>query len=211
MLAGAYGARMITVGLTGGIGSGKSTVARMLAERGAVVVDADALAREAVRRGSDGLSRVVAEFGDDVLEPNGSLDRAALGRIVFDDPAKRAALEAIVHPYVARRSAELMSGASQDAVVVYDLPLLVEKRLQDDFDIVVVVDVSEDVQLQRLVEDRGMDPAEARRRIAAQAIRAERLSVADVVLDNHGDRDGLCRQVGDFWTSLPERDHRSLG
>jgi dephospho-CoA kinase len=162
------------VGLTGGIGSGKSTVARLL-----------------------------AEFGDQVLAADGSLDRAALGEIVFADPGRRAALEAIVHPHVARRSAELMAVAPPGAVLVYDVPLLVEKQLQAAYDVVVVVDVGEDVQVERLVRDRRMDPDEARRRIAAQASRAERRGVADVVLTNEGEPADLVRQVDELWSTLP--------
>ena len=196
---------MTRVGLTGGIGSGKSTVAGLLAERGAVVVDADQLAREAVLPGSEGLARVLAEFGDQVLAPDGSLDRARLGEIVFADPDRRAALEAIVHPYVARRSAELMAAAPAGAVLVYDVPLLVEKQLQAAYDVVVVVDASEDVQVQRLVQDRGMDADEARRRIASQAGRADRRAVADVVLSNDGEPADLARQVDELWAGL-QRD-----
>ncbi len=147
---------MITVGLTGGIGSGKSEVARLLAAHGAVVVDADALAREAVAPGTPGLAAVVAEFGPEVLAADGSLDRAALGRVVFGDDTRLAALEAIVHPYVGRRSAELMAAAAPGSVVVYDVPLLVEKGLQDGYDVVVVVDAADDVRLHRLVDRRGM-------------------------------------------------------
>ncbi len=192
---------MITVGLTGGIGSGKSEVARLLAGRGAVVVDADALAREAVAVGTPGLAAVVAEFGSDVLDEDGALDRARLGAVVFAEPARRAALEAIVHPYVGRRSAELVAAAPPDAVVVYDVPLLVEKSLQDGYDVVVVVDASEETRIGRLA-DRGTPEADARARMAAQSGRAERLAVADVVLDNDGDLDALAEQVDRLWAQL---------
>lgn len=193
---------MIRVGLTGGIGSGKSEVARLLAGLGAVVVDADALAREALAPGTPGLAAVVAEFGAGLLAADGSLDRAALGRVVFADPRRRAALEAIVHPYVARRSAELMAAAPPDAVVVYDVPLLVERGLQDDYDLVVVVDAAEDTRVRRLAEARGMPEADARSRMAAQATAAERREVADVVLDNDGDLAALEAQVQALWTRL---------
>lgn len=196
---------MITVGLTGGIGSGKSEVARLLAEHGAVVVDADALAREAVEPGTPGLAAVVAEFGTEVLAEDGSLDRARLGGIVFADPARREALEAIVHPYVGRRSAELMAAAPPDAVVVYDVPLLVEKSLQGHYDVVVVVDVDEETQIRRLLAAREMTETEVRARITAQASRAERLAVADVVVDNEGDLDSLRARVDEVWKELRAR------
>jgi dephospho-CoA kinase len=157
------------VGLTGGIGSGKSEVARLLAGRGAVVIDADVLAREAVAPGSEGLDRVVAEFGPDVLAADGSLDRAELARIVFADADRLATLNAIVHPYVRRRSAEIMASAPADGVVVNDVPLLVENNLQTGYDVVVVVDASPETQVGRLTGSRGMSEAEALARMAAQA------------------------------------------
>ena len=196
---------MIRVGLTGGIGSGKSEVARLLAARGAVVVDADALAREAVGPGTPGLAAVVEEFGPAILAPDGSLDRAALGRLVFADAGRRAALERIVHPYVGRRSAELLAAAPPDAVVVYDVPLLVEKALQDGFDLVVVVLAGEDERVRRLAAARGMPEADARGRIAAQATDEQRRTVADVVLTNDGDLADLERQVDALWADLAER------
>jgi dephospho-CoA kinase len=193
---------VITVGLTGGIGSGKSEVARLLAAHGAVVVDADALAREAVAPGTPGLAAVVTEFGPEVLAADGSLDRAALGRVVFGDETRLAALEAIVHPYVGRRSAELMAAAAPGSVVVYDVPLLVEKGLQDGYDVVVVVDAADETRLRRLVEIRGMPEADARERMAAQADRQTRLAVADHVVANDGDLDALRLQVDRIWSSL---------
>jgi dephospho-CoA kinase len=193
---------VVTVGLTGGIGSGKSEVARLLAARGAVVVDADALAREAVAPGSPGLAAVVAEFGPEVLSADGTLDRARLGEVVFADAARREALESIVHPYVGRRSAELIAGVPADAVVVYDVPLLAEKQLQEHYDFVVVVDAAEPTRIGRLVASRGMSEDEARARIAAQATREQRLAVADVVIDNDGDLAGLERQVDSLWARL---------
>ena len=196
---------MITVGLTGGIGSGKSEVARLLAGHGAVVVDADALAREAVAPGTPGLASVVDEFGPDVMAEDGSLDRAKLGRLVFADEQKRAALEAIVHPYVGRRSAKLMAAAPPDAVVVYDVPLLVEKSLQDQYDVVVVVDADDDVRLHRLVDGRGMADDDARARMASQASRAARLAVADRVLPNDGDLAALESEVDRLWDWLLAR------
>jgi dephospho-CoA kinase len=193
---------VIKVGLTGGIGSGKSEVARLLAGHGAVVIDADALAREAVAPGSDGLARVVAEFGPAVLDTDGSLDRAKLAEIVFADAGRLAALNAIVHPYVARRSAEVMAGLGVEAVVVYDMPLLVENNLQDQYDVVVVVDASAETQLRRLTEARGMAEPDARARMAAQAGREQRAAVADVIIDNDGPRAALTDQVDALWQRL---------
>ncbi len=193
---------MLTVGLTGGIGAGKSEVARMLRERGAVVVDADQLAREVVAPGTPGLAAVAAEFGPQVLAADGGLDRARLSAVVFADPERLAALEAITHPLVRARSAELIAAAPPDAVVVYDVPLLTEKKLAADFDQVIVVDASERTRLRRLTEVRGMAEADARARIAAQASRAERLAVADHVIDNDGPRSALASQVDALWRAL---------
>jgi dephospho-CoA kinase len=194
----------LSVGLTGGIGSGKSAVSGLLAAHGAVVVDSDLLARESLAPGSDGLAAVVEEFGPGVLGPDGSLDRSRLAAVVFADGARRAALEAIVHPYVRRRAGELQAAAPEDAVVVHDVPLLVEKSLQDHYDVVVVVDVDEATQVERLA-GRGMPEQEARARIAAQATRAQRLAVADEVLDNTHDLDSLTRQVAELWERLQAR------
>ena len=194
---------MITVGLTGGIGSGKSTVAELLSSYGAVIIDADVLAREAVAPGTPGLSRVVEQFGPGVLAPDGSLDRPRLGALVFADPARLAGLNAIVHPYVRQRSEELTAAAPADTVVVQVIPLLVENGLTD-FDVVVVVDASEETQLRRLA-DREMDQADARARIAAQATREQRRAAADVVIDNDGDLAGLRAQVDRLWSDLCRR------
>ena len=195
----------LQVGLTGGIGSGKSEVTRLLAARGAVVVDSDVLAREAVAPGTPGLAAVVAEFGAGVLSPDGSLDRPALGRLVFADAQRRAALEAIVHPYVRRRSAEIAHSAAPGAVVVHDVPLLVEKDLQEHYDLVVVVDVDEDAQVRRLVGQRGMSEADARARVAAQASRERRLAVADLVVANDADLAALRDRVAILWAELARR------
>jgi len=195
----------LQVGLTGGIGSGKSEVARLLAAQGAVVVDSDVLAREAVAPGTPGLAAVVDEFGAGVLAPDGSLDRPALGRLVFADAARRAALESIVHPYVRRRSAEIAHAAPPGAVVVHDVPLLVEQDLQPLYDLVVVVDVAEDTQVRRLVGQRGMPEADARARVAAQASRDRRLAAADLVVANDGDLDSLRDRVADLWAELTRR------
>lgn len=193
---------MLRVGLTGGIGSGKSEVSRLLAAHGAVVIDADALAREVVAPGSDGLAAVVEQFGADVLGPDGGLDRAAMAARVFADPGARARLEAVVHPRVrslaAAREAAAVA-ADPSAVVVHDVPLLVETGQQDRYDLVLVVDVPPQVQVDRLVRSRGMDEAEARARIAAQASREQRLAAADVVLDNSGTLADLASRVSDVW------------
>ena len=196
---------MLSVGLTGGIGSGKSEVARLLAAHGAVVIDADRLAREAVEPGSPGLAEVVAEFGPEVLHPDGSLDRGALGRLVFADERRRGVLEAIVHPYVGRRTAELTSAAPPEAVVVHDVPLLVEKSLQDAYDLVVVVEAPEDVRLARLAA-RGLTREQARSRMAAQADDASRRAVADVLLPNAGDLEDLARAVDGLWDRLADQE-----
>jgi dephospho-CoA kinase len=195
---------VIKVGLTGGIGSGKSEVARLLAGHGAVVIDADDLARRAVAPGTEGLVRVVAEFGPDVLAADGSLDRSKLARVVFADADRLAALNAIVHPYVGRRSAEIMSEAPTGAVVVYDVPLLVENNLQEHYDVVVVVEASPETQVARLTLERGMTEPEARSRMAAQADREQRAAVADVIIDNNGDRSALQAQTDAFWERLAE-------
>lgn len=190
------------VGLTGGIGSGKSAVSSLLAELGATVVDADLLAREAVAPGSPGLAEIAAEFGDDVVGPDGSLDRPAMAAVVFSDPTARQRLEAIVHPRVRARAAEIEAAAlaaDPSAVVVHDVPLLVETGQQDSYDVVLVVDVPRDLQVARLVSARGMDEAEARSRIAAQADRDARLAAADVVIDNSGTLDDLARRVEQVW------------
>lgn len=176
----------LRVGLTGGIASGKSTVSRLLADLGAVVVDADLLAREVVAPGTPGLAAVVEAFGDEVLSADGSLDRPALGAIVFADDERRRVLEGIIHPLVHEAGAALEVAAAPGTVVVHDIPLLVEVGRGDDFDAVVVVDVPVEVQLERMVRDRGMTQEDAAARIAAQASREERLAVADFVVDNTG-------------------------
>ena len=190
---------MLQIGLTGGIGSGKSSVARRLAELGAVVFDADAAAREVVEPGTEGLAAVVAEFGPEVLGPDGALDRAALARVVFENDAARTRLNGIVHPLVRRRAAEVVASAPADAVVVQDVPLLVETGQAGRYDLVVVVEAPEAVRAERLRRDRGMTEEEARARMAAQATDAERRAVADVVLVNDGDLDALRGQVDRLW------------
>ena len=189
---------MLQVGLTGGTGAGKSTVARRLGELGALVVDADALAREVVAPGTEGLDAVVAEFGDAVLAQDGSLDRAALARLVFADPERRRTLETITHPRIAVRTRELLDAAPPDAVVVHDVPLLVEKRMGARYHLVVVVHAPEAVRVARLAS-RGMHASDARARVRAQATDAERRAAADVWLDNCGDEAALRRAVDAVW------------
>jgi dephospho-CoA kinase len=199
---------VIVVGLTGGIGSGKSEVARRLAALGAVVVDADAIAREVVAPGTPGLAQVVAEFGDEVLAADGSLDREKVAAIVFADPDARARLNGIVHPLIGAAMIERTAAAGEadpHAVVVNDVPLLVEGGMSDRYDAVVVVDTEPETQLRRLVEQRGMTEADARARMAVQATREQRLAVADYVVDNTGDLDHLDRQVREVWARLRAR------
>ncbi|WP_422774172.1 dephospho-CoA kinase [Plantactinospora sp. WMMC1484] len=190
---------MLKVGLTGGIGSGKSVVAARLASLGAVVVDSDRIAREVVEPGTDGLREVVAAFGQRVCGPDGRLDRAALGEIVFADPAARTRLEAIVHPRVRRRSAELMTGAAPDAVVVNDVPLLVEVGLAPTYHLVLVVRAAEATRVERLVRTRGMTAEQAAQRIRAQAGDERRSAAADVLLDNDGDLAELHAALDALW------------
>ena len=193
---------MLRVGLTGGIGAGKSEVSRRLAEHGAVVIDADVLAREVVAPGTDGLAEVVAAFGPDVLSEDGTLDRPALGSRVFGDDDARRRLEQVIHPRVRARAAELEVQAGPDAVVVHDIPLLVEIGRAGDFDVVVVVDAPDDLRVRRLATGRGMSADEARRRIASQAGREERLSAADHVIVNDGDLPALDAAVDALWHRL---------
>lgn len=196
---------MLRVGLTGGIGAGKSEVSRRLAAQGAVVIDADAIAREVVEPGTSGLAAVIAEFGADLLRSDGGLDRDRLGEIVFADPAKLERLNRIVHPLVAERMAELEKAAGQDSIVVHDVPLLAENNLSRGYDLVVVVDAPEQFQLERLLRQRRMTEEQARARMAAQASREKRLAVADLVVDNSSSLAELDRQVGDLWTELRRR------
>ncbi|MEU7165902.1 dephospho-CoA kinase [Streptomyces morookaense] len=202
---------MLTVGLTGGIGAGKSEVSRLLASYGAVIVDADRIAREVVGPGTPGLAAVVAEFGPEILAPDGSLDRPRLGAVVFADEQRLAALNAIVHPLVRARSAELEAAAGPDAVVVNDVPLLAENGLAPLYDLVVVVDAADETRLDRLVRLRGMTAEDARARMAAQATREERLAVADLVIDNDGPLDALEPQVRELWAELRRRAAHGAG
>ena len=195
---------MLRVALTGPIAAGKSTVVARLRELGALVIDADALAREVVAPGTPGAAEVAQVFGPDVIGADGAVDRAVLGGIVFADPAARARLEAIVHPRVRARRRELeeQAHAAGAAVVVNDIPLLVETGQQDRFDHVVVVEAPVELRLRRLVTGRGLDPVEAQRRIDAQATAAERAAVADVIWDGSGDVEELRAQVTAWWERL---------
>ena len=200
---------MPLIGLTGGIAAGKSLVSSRLRELGAVVVDADVLSREAVAPGSPGLASVAEAFGPAVLLPDGSLDREALGAIVFADPQRLLALNAIVHPEVQRLAGEAFAAAraaDPGAVIVYDVPLLAEnaERLAGQFDEIVVVTADEDERVRRMVEDRGMTEREARARIASQASEADRLAIADRVVDNSGTREATIAQVDALWRSLAD-------
>jgi dephospho-CoA kinase len=190
------------VGLTGGVASGKSAVAAILRDLGAVVIDADVLAREIVEPGTPGLEAVVAEFGPEVLTPDGHLDRARMGAVVFADPGRRAALEAIIHPLLRARAAGIQDAAPAGVLVVHDIPLLVETGQAGEFDAVLVVDVPEAVQLERAMRDRGWNEADARSRIAAQARRPERLAAATHVIDNTGTLEDLRRRVTEVFEQL---------
>ena len=201
--------RVLRAGLTGGIGSGKSEVSRRLAAHGAVVIDADIAARAVVAPGTPGLARVAQSFGDGVLGADGALDRDRLGAIVFRDPASRETLNAIVHPLVGEwmRAAEqaAVDAARGDVIIVHDVPLLAENRRASDFDLVIVVDVPPELQLERLVSQRGMTPDQARGRLAAQASREQRLAIADLVIDNSGSLADLDRRVAAVWADLQHR------
>jgi dephospho-CoA kinase len=190
------------VGLTGGVASGKSSVAAVLAELGAVLIDADKLAREVVAPGTDGLRRVVEEFGPGVLTAEGSLDRPALGAVVFGDEPARRRLEAIIHPLVRARAHELEAAAPDGAVVVHDIPLLVETGQADRFDAVLVVDVPVPTQIARMVEQRGMTPEDAAARVAAQATREQRVAAATYVIDNTGTLEDLRDRVTEVFEKL---------
>jgi dephospho-CoA kinase len=201
---------MYLIALTGGIASGKSVVSKRLGELGAVVVDADVLAREVVEPGTPGLAAIAEEFGAGVIAPDGALDRAALGAVVFSQPDKLARLNAITHPAVWQRARELFAEAEAHdphAIVVYDVPLLVEASGNRPltFDVVVVVQAAADERLRRLVELRGFDEGEAARRIGSQASDAARLDIADVVIDSNGTLDGTLRQVDALWDDVRAR------
>ncbi|MCD5347070.1 dephospho-CoA kinase [Agromyces sp. S2-1-8] len=206
---------MYLIGLTGGIASGKSTVARRLYEHGAVHIDADDLARRVVAPGTPGLAAVIAEFGEGVLRPDGSLDRAKLGEIVFKDDAARARLNSIVHPAVRELSSRLIARAEADdpdAVVVYDVPLLVEASVDHPFDLVVVTNAPRRTQVKRLVEERGLDLMQAEARVDAQVDNTRRLAIADVVIDTDGSLAHTMSQTDALWARVvAERSGRDVG
>ena len=196
---------MYLIGLTGGIASGKSTVARRLVEHGAVHIDADQLARRVVEPGKPALAAIVEEFGSSVLRADGSLDRAKLGELVFADDAARAKLNAIVHPAVRALSAKLIERAAQedpDAVVVYDVPLLVEAAVDHPFDLIVVTSAPRKTQVERLVEQRGFDPLQAQARVDAQVDNRSRLAIADVVIDTDGSLAHTMSQADALWNRI---------
>jgi dephospho-CoA kinase len=197
---------VLRVGLTGGIGSGKSEVSRRLAARGAFLIDADVAAREVVEPGTPGLGQIAAVFGPEVLLPDGRLNRERLGQLVFADDDLRAKLNAIVHPLVHERTQQLEQRAAAalgpGGIVVHDVPLLAENGLQSGFDTVIVVDAPDDQRLHRLTETRGMTAAHARERMAAQASRDQRLAIADIVVDNSGTLADLDHQVAEVWPVL---------
>lgn len=203
-------ADVLKVGLTGGIGAGKSEVSRRLAAQGAIVIDADIIAREVVAPGTPGLAEVVEAFGPGVLTAEGSLDRAALGEIVFADPDRLATLNAIVHPRVYARQDEVEEEAGPGAIVVHDVPLITENGLAGNYDLVVVVDIPPRMQLERLMRMRGMTKEQAQARIAAQASREDRLAIADMVVDNSGSLAELDRQVGELWSELRRRNQPTI-
>ncbi|CAN5842502.1 dephospho-CoA kinase [soil metagenome] len=196
---------MLRVGLTGGIASGKSEVSNRLAAHGAVVIDSDVLARAAVAAGTEGFDHVVAAFGPSIVDPDGELDRSALGRAVFTDESARRALESIVHPRVRARAAQLEADAAAldpRAVVVHDIPLLIETGQGGHFDVLVVVDAPDRTRLERLVRERGMDPDDAAARMGAQSTRSQRLEAADEVVDNAGELTELDVRVDALWRRL---------
>ena len=196
---------MRRIGLTGGIGSGKSSVASLLLEHGAIVIDADAIARELVEPGQPALDALVAEFGPGILTPLGTLSRGELAKLAFSDSAATKRLNAIMHPLIGEESARRIQAAPESAVVVYDMPLLVETKQRDLVDFVVVVDVPEQLQIERAVSLRGLDQEDVERRMQAQVSRDERLAIADYVIDNSGSLDELKASVSGLWADLKSR------
>lgn len=199
---------MLNVGLTGGIGAGKSEVTRRFAALGATVIDSDAIAREVVAIGTPGLDAVIAEFGGDMRGPDGGLDRDKMAGVVFTDDTARLRLNGIVHPLIAERVFELLAQAERedpDGVLLNDVPLIVEAGVAERYEVIVVVDAPEEVQLDRLLNVRGMTEADATARMGKQASRAERRAIADYVIDNSGDLDSLQAQVDEVWAALVER------
>ena len=196
---------MLVVGLTGGVGAGKSTVSDLLADHGAVIVDADAIAHAVVEPGTSGFQQILDAFGDEVLYYDGMLDRKALAALVFRDDAARKQLESIIHPLVRQQSDLMTALADDDAIVVHDVPLLAETARFEAYDVIVVVDAPEDVRIARLLQSRGWDVSTAQARINAQASREDRLAIADEVIVNTGDVGELKDQVDQLWERLVTR------
>lgn len=193
---------MLKVGLTGGMGSGKSSVARMLAERGAIIIDADRIAREIVEPGQPALAELAEVFGGEVLNSDGTLNRAELAARAFVDEESTAKLNAITHPRIQERTRELFAAAPDDAMVVHDMPLLLETGGHEDCDLVMVVEAPLETRVTRLAESRGVDEADARRRIAAQSTDEDRRKIANIVVDNSGTEEDLRRQIDRIWTMV---------
>jgi len=193
---------MLRIGLTGGIGAGKSALSATFAQSGGIIVDGDVIAREVVEPGTEGLAALGDAFGADILLPDGALNRPALAAKAFAHEEERKKLNGIVHPLVAKRRSEIIAAVSEDAVVVEDIPLLVESGMAPLFPLVVIVHADVELRMRRLIEQRGMSEDDARARIAAQATDEQRAAVADVVLDNSGTREELAAQVDRFWTDL---------
>lgn len=196
----------LLIGLTGGIGSGKSTIARRLRDHGAVVIDADDIAREVVEPGKPALAEIISAFGPQILNTDGTLNRSALAEIVFNDSAKRQMLNDIVHPAVRARTNELFEQCGDNDVIIYDVPLLVESNGMYDFDHIIVASAPEPVRVQRLMENRGMTEAEAQSRIESQASEESRLSIADTVINTGSSLENTYLQVDEFWKSLATLD-----
>lgn len=196
---------MFLIGLTGGIASGKSTVAKRWVEHGAVEIDADQIAREVVAPGTAGLSAIVETFGSDLLQENGSLNRSKLGSLVFGDELKRLALNAIVHPLVKERTREILAALPEDSIAIYNVPLLVEANVDHDFDLIVTVEAPEDEQVKRMIKHRGLTEAEARARIAAQAKPVERAAISDVILNSNQDINLLLRDADELWRDIEHK------
>jgi dephospho-CoA kinase len=204
---------VLRIGLSGGIGAGKSTVSKTFGELGGIVVDGDVIAREVVEPGTEGLAKLVEAFGEGILRPDGALDRPALAAVAFSDDAKRATLNGIVHPLVGRRRQELIDAAPADAVIVEDIPLLVESQMAPMFPLVIIVHADEDLRVSRLIEHRGFTEADARARIAAQATVEQRRAVADVWLDNSGPAEDLVAAARGLWHDriVPFAQHLQAG
>jgi dephospho-CoA kinase len=193
---------MFLIGLTGGIAAGKSTVAKRWVEHGAIEIDADSLARDVVQPGSEGLKKVVQVFGGSVIDDSGELNRKALGKLIFESDEQRLLLNSILHPLIKQLSAEHLKKFDDDAIVIYNVPLLVEAEVDHDFNIVVTVEAPEDVQIKRLVETRGLSELEAKRRIAAQAKPIERAARADRILNSNQDINLLLRDADNLWREI---------